>query len=77
MPIKSYLAFPKKGQKALLEKSLSTFPACEVLPSENKDLLIIVSETANHEEEELLLKELNQIGSLHHLNLVAGFDNEN
>jgi len=76
MPIKSYLAFPKKGQKETLKESLSMIETCEVLPANNKELLIVVSDTADKEEENLLLEKLNQIESLHHLNLVAGFDDQ-
>lgn len=77
MPIKSYLAFPKNGQKHLLERELKNIPACEVVQAKNRDVLVIVSETANQQEEDKLLEQLHKLDSLDHLNLVAGFSDEN
>ncbi|GAA0189375.1 hypothetical protein GCM10009122_49540 [Fulvivirga kasyanovii] len=77
MPIKSYLVFPKQGKKALLEASLKDIPSCEIIQAENKDLIILVSETADQGEEDALMQKLSEIESLDHLNLVAGFNDDN
>ena len=74
MPIKSYLAFPRPGGKGNLESALNTIHECDVIPSENKDILVVVTDTQNEKEEENLLNKINNIESLDHLTLVSGFN---
>lgn len=74
MPIKSYLAHPHKGKKDYLIKALSKIDACEVLPANNKDVLILVTETNNNKEEEILKEKLETIPSLKLLAMVSGFE---
>jgi nitrate reductase NapAB chaperone NapD len=73
MPIKSYLAHPHQGKKIDLIKAVSALNHCEVIPAENEDLLIIVTETENQEEEEILKENLEAIPSLKMLAMVSGF----
>jgi nitrate reductase NapAB chaperone NapD len=47
MPICSYLVIPEPGQADALRQRLVTLPGCEVLPAENRDLLVLVTETAD------------------------------
>ena len=58
MPIKSYLAIPSEGQKDDLQQDISKLLECEVIPSENKDVLVVLTETVNDEEEKKLFKKL-------------------
>jgi exosome complex RNA-binding protein Rrp4 len=76
MPIKSYVAFPHKGEKNQLIKVLENTKHCEVVPSTNKDVLVLVTDTKNDQEEEILQQALDAIEEIEHLNLVSGF-NEN
>lgn len=74
MPIKSYLAHPQDGKKADLINALSNMANCEVIPAENKDLLIVVTDTDDLTEDEQLKEAIEAIDSLKLLALVSGFD---
>ncbi len=74
MPIKSYLAHPKKGKRAELVNALSNLQECEVIPAENNDLLIVVTETSNKAQEDKLKETLETIDSLKMLSMVSGFN---
>jgi nitrate reductase NapAB chaperone NapD len=74
MAIKSYLAFPSKGQKQHLILALEQLTWCEVTPAENEDLLIVVAETSSKDDDEAFLESVNKIDSLDHITLVSGFD---
>jgi hypothetical protein len=72
VPIKSYIAWPAPGKTAALESALLALPGCEVLPAENRDLLLLVTDTAGEAEEKALGAALEEIESLQCLSLVAG-----
>lgn len=74
MPIKSYLAHPKKGEKNELINALSLLEHCEVMPANNKDVLILITETENENEEAILKEKLDTIESLKLLAMVSGFN---
>ncbi|MGG8494969.1 hypothetical protein ACQY1Q_01015 [Tenacibaculum sp. TC6] len=74
MPIKSYLAHPHEGKKEELLRAISELHECEVLPAENKEVLILVTETENKEDEEILQQKLEAISSLKLLAMVSGFN---
>lgn len=74
MPIKSYLAHPHDGKKVELINALSNMANCEVIPAENKDLLIVITDTDNLIEDEQLKEAIEAIDSLKLLALVSGFD---
>jgi len=73
MPIKSYIAFPQANKKTQLIKVLESTTHCEVTPSINKDVLVLVTDTENDQQEEELQRVLDNIEELEHLNLVSGF----
>lgn len=78
MPVKSYLVFPKNGEKARLAARLQEFAWCEVMPAANKEVLVLVTDTADEKEEEKCLNELSEIQEIKHYTLVSGFEeNEN
>ena len=54
MPIISYLAHPHDGKKVELLEALSTMDQCDVIPAENKNLLIVVTDTETDEEQDNL-----------------------
>ncbi len=74
MPIKSYLAHPYSGQKEALIKALSAIAECEVLPSQNKEVIVLVTDTENEAQETELKEKLEVIESLKLLALVSGFN---
>lgn len=74
MPIKSYLAYPHDGKKNELIKAISQLSNCDVIPSENKDLIILVTETNDKSEDEILEKKIEAIESLKLLSMVSGFN---
>ncbi len=74
MPIKSYIAIAHESMKSALEAELKAFPQCELVPSENKDVLVLVTDTANEKEDSDLLVKLHALKSLKHLNLVSAFN---
>ena len=74
MPIKSYLAHPHIGKKTELIRALSTIDFCEVIPAENKELLILITDTESRQEEDLLKEKLDEIKSLKLLAMVSGFN---
>lgn len=74
MPIKSYLAHPYNGKKDELIKELSLINECEVIPAENKDILVVVTETETKAEEEILKQKLETVKSLKLLAMVSGFN---
>ncbi|QTD36378.1 hypothetical protein JL193_09415 [Polaribacter batillariae] len=73
MPIKSYLAHPQEGKKEDLLKAISTLKGCEVLPAENKEVLVLVTETETELEDTILKEKIEAINSLKLLALVSGF----
>lgn len=76
MPIKSYLVFPESGKKDVLQQELEQFPQCEVYPSTNEDLLVLVTDTTAKEEENQLLESINGLNFLKHLSMVSGFEDQ-
>ncbi|WP_378182686.1 hypothetical protein [Aquimarina sp. SS2-1] len=74
MPIKSYLAHPHTGKKNELIETLSKMDQCEVMPAQNKDILILITETENKSEEAILKEKLEKIESLKLLAMVSGFN---
>ena len=74
MPIKSYLAHPHQGKKLELIQTLSSIKHCEVIPAENKDLLILITDTESNSQEDNLQEQLNTIESIKLLALVSGFN---
>ena len=73
MPIKSYLAIPLKGQKENLQREIDSFPECEVIPSENKEVLVVLTETADEKEDKKLFEKLHALNNLQLLTLVSAF----
>ncbi len=74
MPIKSYLAHPLDGRKKELIQALREIPQCDVIPAENREVLIVVTETENKQEEENLKIQMEAIASLKMLAMVSGFN---
>ncbi len=74
MPIKSYLVHPAEGKKATLANELSNMQHCEVVPAENEEVLILITETDSKQEEEELKQNLEKISDIKLMALVSGFN---
>ena len=74
MPIKSYLAHPHLGKKMEVMQTLSSIQFCEVIPAENKDLLILITDTNSNEEEDDLKMLLEAVDDIKLLAMVSGFN---
>ncbi len=72
MVIKSYLVFPVEGKRSELEKALEAVPGCEVTPSTNRDVVVLVTDTEGEQAEKALEERLHAIPSLQALTLVSG-----
>lgn len=76
MPIKSYLVIAKEGFKDKVRKDITQLSECEVIPSENKNVLAIITETSNEERDRELLKNLNSLDAVQMVTLVAAFSDQ-
>lgn len=74
MPIKSYLARPHDGKFHELVHELSLIEGCEIIPSTNHDVAVLVTETETELEDNKLLSQINSIESLKMLSMVSGFE---
>ena len=72
MPVFSYLAYPVQGAKERLIDALAALEYCEVTPSENEEVLILVTDTPNEETEKELQKKFKDIKSLESLGMTFG-----
>ena len=76
MPIKSYLARPHEGKLSELLDELSHLNGCDIIPSTNREIAVLVTDTNNEFEDNELLSQINAIGSLKMLSMVSGFDTD-
>ena len=76
MPIKSYLAHAQEGQLESLVSALNQWPECEVIPSTNKAVAVLVTDTPSEEEDALIIEKIQQLDCLKMLSMVSGFQTE-
>ncbi|WP_028585220.1 hypothetical protein [Desulfogranum mediterraneum] len=74
MPVFSYLATPKRGAKTTLCVDLAALPYCEVIPADNQDLVVLITDTPDETKEKELQKRLKSVQSLQSLSLTFGYD---
>ena len=74
MPIFSYLAIPRNGAKETLCADLAKTPHCEVIPADNQDVIVLVTDTPDEATEEMLQQTLKNLLSLQSLSLAFGYD---
>ncbi len=72
MPIFSYLAYPAQGAKDELIRDLQAIDHCDVMPAENEEILILVTDTPDDESEEVLKEKLKGLKSLQSLGMTFG-----
>ena len=76
MPIFSYLAYPVPGAKQQLIDDLAALDFCEVTPSENEEVLILVTDTPDEPTEKKLQQKLEALKSLESLGMTFGHTDE-
>jgi nitrate reductase NapAB chaperone NapD len=72
MPVFSYLAYPVRGEKEKLLNDLAALDHCEVMPAENEEVMILVTDTPDEDEEKALQKKLKRLKSLQSLGMTFG-----
>ena len=72
MPIFSFIAYPEKSMKDQLVKDLSKMEYCDVKPSDNEEVLILLTDTPDEETSKDLIKEIQALESLQSLNMTFG-----
>jgi hypothetical protein len=73
MPIFSYLAIPGSGAKDALCADLAGLKYCRVMPADNHDVVILVTDTPDQAAEEALQETLAKLQSLQSLSLAFGY----
>ena len=76
MPILSYLAIPRSGEKDLLLQQLNAMHHCEAYSADNEDILILVTDTPDREVEKQLQQQLKKLESLESLSMTFGYNDE-
>lgn len=76
MPVFGYLAMPIKGALDTLRIQLSSIPYCDVIPAENRDVLVLVTDTPDEETEKELQTTLKSLNTLQSLSMTFGHTDE-
>lgn len=76
MPIFSYLAMPIEGARETLSAVLQSLPYCEIIPADNRDVLVLVTDTPDEEAQRDLHEQLQKIPSLQSLSMTFGSSDE-
>jgi nitrate reductase NapAB chaperone NapD len=76
MPIFAYLAMPVEGAKETLSAELTALPHCEIIPADNKDVLVLVTDAPDEITERNLQDQLQKIKSLQSLSMTFGCSDE-
>ncbi len=72
MPIFSFLAYPETSMKDQLIKDLSSMKYCEVKPSDNRDVLILLTDAPDEETNKDLINTIKELDSLQSLSMTFG-----
>lgn len=76
MPIFSYIAIPKAGTVDTLSAELTAMEWCEVIPAENKDILILITDAPDAAAEILLQERLKDLNCLQSLSMTFGHSDD-
>ncbi|MFH1215126.1 MAG: chaperone NapD [Pseudomonadota bacterium] len=76
MPILSYLVLPRKGAMDQLCSELSALDYCEIIPSDNQEVVVLVTDTPDEITEKNLQKTLKNLPSLQSLSMTFGHNAE-
>ena len=72
MPIKSYLAHVLDGRRDEVARTLDGLAGCSIVPATNRNVVVVVTDTADEAAEQELQDALARVPGLQHLTLVAG-----
>ena len=72
MPIFSYLAYPEINKTKKLENELASFEYCEVQSADNKDVLILITDTPDETTNKELQEKIKALDSLQSLSMTFG-----
>ena len=72
----SYLAYPAKDKKMDLANELNRLGSCQAMVSTNRDLVILVTDTASDRDEEKLQEKLQETPYLAGLALVSAYGDQ-
>lgn len=72
MPVCSYVVIPQPGRLAPLTERLAAIPGCEVTRATNREVLLLVTETADGASEATLRAALEAIPGIQELLLTFG-----
>ena len=73
MTIQSYLVYPEPGRTAALAAALAQIPGCEVIPSVNRDVLVLVTESPDDTAQRSLETRLEDLDGAACLAMVGGW----
>jgi len=76
MPILSYLALPQTGAMEQLCSELSSIDYCEIIPSDNEEVVVLVTDTPDEKTEKKLQKTLKNLPSIQSLSMTFGHNAE-
>ncbi len=76
MPILSYLVLPQAGAMEQLCADLSAMECCEIIPSDNQEVVVLVTDTPDEETEKTLQKTLKTLPSLQSISMTFGHSAE-
>ncbi len=76
MPVFGYLAIPRHNALEELRTTLSAMEHCEVIPAENRDVLVLVTDTPDEKEEKRLQNRLKSLKSLQSLSMTFGHSDQ-
>jgi len=76
MPILSYLALPRDGAMEQLCADLAGMEFCEVIPADNQEVVVLVTDTPDDAAEKNLQARLKKIQSLLSLSMTFGHNAE-
>lgn len=76
MPVFSYVAIPRSGEKKKLQDKLNALKYCEVMPADNEEVLILVTDSPDKDSEETLQLHLKNLHSLESLHMSFGCNDE-
>ncbi|MDJ0621887.1 MAG: hypothetical protein QNJ17_02910 [Desulfocapsaceae bacterium] len=77
MPIFSYLAIPKTEAKEKLCIELSALDHCQIMPADNQDIVVLVTDTPDESTEKRLQERLKKLQHLQSLSMAFGYDEKN
>jgi nitrate reductase NapAB chaperone NapD len=76
MPILSYLVLPQAGAMDQLCTDLSAIECCEIIPSDNQEVVVLVTDTPDEETEKTLQQTLKKLPSLQSISMTFGHSAE-